>query len=41
MISFYTLSKRLHLKLKGLFDARIVSLTENVYRFTVLFCINS
>ena len=30
VITFYILSKRLHLKRKGLSDARVVSLTKNM-----------
>ena len=30
MISFYILSKRSHLKRKGLFDARVVSMTKKI-----------
>ena len=35
IFSFYTLSKRLFLKRKGLFDARVVLITKKEYGFTV------
>ena len=35
MISFYLLSKRFFLKRKGLFDARVVSITKEEYGFAV------
>ena len=35
MVDFYILSKRLHVKRKGLFHARTVSLTTKEYGFAV------
>ena len=32
-ISFYIPSKKLHLKRKGLFEARVISLTKKEYGF--------
>ena len=36
LITFYILSKRLHLNRKKLFEARVVSLTKKEYGFTIL-----
>ena len=37
MICFYILSDRFFLKRKGLFDVRLVSISENNYGFAVIF----
>ena len=41
MISFYILSKRFHLKRKGLSDARIISITKKEYGVKAYFCKDS
>ena len=41
MITFYIISKRLHLKRKGLSDARVVSITKKEILFQYIFCKDS